>query len=81
MYNPSQLLVLVEGNSNNYDSVHELIESVIFCSMHGEGRKTEEKKGVVPSKKKYRNTGTKGIKASSKKRARKKTTCYNDIQR
>ena len=40
---------------------------------HGERRKTEEKKGVVWIKKKYRNTGTKGIKASSTNRARKKT--------
>ena len=39
---------------------------------YGERRKTEEKKGVVPIKKKYGNTGTKGIKASSTKRARKK---------
>ena len=43
---------------------------------YGERRKTEEKKGVVQIKKKYRNTGTKEIKASSTKRARKKTLVF-----
>ena len=47
--------------------MRESIESVIFCTgsiISGEGRKTEQ----VVSIKKYRNTGTNGSKASSKKR-------------